>query len=68
MDVDLMRALWKFSSWIDRECAEGGRPGAVREWNGAGLCVEAQADGVPCTTARRSCEICSRAIEDKRRP
>jgi hypothetical protein len=27
-------------------------------------CAEAQADGVPCPTLGRSCEICERAIRD----
>ncbi len=31
---------------------------------GAGLCPEAQADGVPCTELGRDCEICERAVKD----
>lgn len=40
-------------------------PDALRaglpEWGGTGLCVEAQADGVPCTVVGRSCDTCGRA-------
>ncbi len=28
----------------------------------AGLCAEAQADGVPCFEAGRLCEVCERAL------
>jgi hypothetical protein len=35
------------------------------EWSGTGLCELAQADGVPCTQAGRSCDICSRATQEK---
>ena len=28
---------------------------------GAGLCGEAQADGVPCLDVKRLCEVCGRA-------
>ena len=39
-------------------------PDAVRaglpEWDGTGLCAEAQADGVPCTVLGRSCDTCGR--------
>jgi hypothetical protein len=29
-----------------------------------GCCAEAQADGVPCPTLGRSCEICERALRN----
>ena len=29
---------------------------------GAGLCAEAQADGVPCTALGRACETCAMAV------
>jgi hypothetical protein len=29
-------------------------------WGGAGLCPEAQGDGVPCTALGRECETCAR--------
>ena len=32
-----------------------------KEWRQSGLCSEAQADGIPCTTLGRNCEICERA-------
>ena len=35
------------------------------EWCGTGLCELAQADGVPCTQAGRSCDICSHATQEK---
>lgn len=34
--------------------------GSLPEWGGTGLCAEAQADGVPCTVAGRSCDACGR--------
>jgi hypothetical protein len=32
----------------------------------AHCCAEAQADGVPCPTLGRSCEICERAVREDR--
>jgi hypothetical protein len=31
------------------------------EWEGTGLCEQAQADGVPCYEVGRSCDACGRA-------
>jgi hypothetical protein len=31
---------------------------------GAGLCSDAQADGVPCTELGKDCEICDRAFRN----
>jgi hypothetical protein len=36
-------------------------PAPVVETWGVGACPEAQADGVPCTTPHRSCEVCEKA-------
>ena len=41
-----------------------GDPGgdqADTEWEGTGLCAEAQADGVPCLELGRLCDECGRA-------
>jgi hypothetical protein len=37
----------------------------IRVWptSGVALCAEAQADGVPCAVAGRSCETCEHALE-----
>lgn len=37
---------------------------SVWAWRGVGLCVEAQADGVPCTEVGRDCETCAQAVRD----
>lgn len=53
---------------------DGRRPGArdhgeraVRAGPGA-LCVEAQADGVPCSKVGRDCEVCPKAADNLRIP
>lgn len=33
-------------------------------WRLARYCAEAQADGVPCPTLGRNCEICERAMRE----
>ena len=33
-------------------------------WKLARFCAEAQADGVPCPTLGRNCEICERAMRE----
>jgi hypothetical protein len=47
------------------------QPESVRasgpDWGGTGLCAEAQADGVPCTIAGRSCDTCSRFTASRQR-
>ena len=35
------------------------------EWDGTGLCPEAQADGVPCQEAGRSCDVCGRRTPER---
>jgi hypothetical protein len=37
----------------------------IRVWpvSGVALCAEAQADGVPCAVAGRSCETCEHAVD-----
>ena len=38
------------------------RPAAIRLWLGAGLCPEAQGDGLPCQGVQGECERCGRAL------
>jgi len=42
------------------------KPLVVQDWTGAGLCPEAQGDGVPCQGTEGECETCGRALP--RRP
>ena len=59
MDNDLIGIMRKETERPSRDL-EGATP-APSDCGGTGLCPEAQADGVPCYAAGRSCEICGRA-------
>lgn len=65
MDLDLIRSYREATEpGPDRTPAGSGGSNALDEWRGTGLCAQAQADGVPCNEAGRSCDICSRADAD----
>ena len=64
MDDDLTGS---FRAAIAAAPPDAGYPEGVRletEWTGTGMCAQAQADGVPCFKAGRSCDICGKAATE----
>ena len=64
MEDDRTRAFRKSTSSDEPDPADAARAAAQPEWHGTGLCTIAQADGVPCVEAGRSCDICARASKE----
>jgi hypothetical protein len=64
MEDDRTRAFRKSTSSNEPDPADAARAAAQPEWHGTGLCTIAQADGVPCVEAGRSCDICARASKE----
>ena len=56
MDLDLIR-IYREATAPDPDRT----PTGSGEWRSTGLCAQAQADGVPCNEAGRSCDVCSHA-------
>jgi hypothetical protein len=63
MDDDLRRGFKRTIRRRSPDIAsgEGQQREKRQEWEGTGLCAEAQADGVPCYELGRSCDECGRA-------
>lgn len=59
MENDLTKALRRGSLARARDLTS--RSVSEWEWEATGLCPEAQADGVPCHEAGRSCDVCIQA-------
>ena len=64
MDDELTRAFRSSVTPESPDPSEAAKGAALPEWRGTGLCLAAQADGVPCTETGRSCEICGRASRE----
>jgi len=65
MENDLAKALGR--SILNHARDLNGKS-IVAEWEGTGLCPEAQADGVPCQQAGRSCDVCGQRVPERSHP
>jgi hypothetical protein len=62
MDNDLVKTFQRLSRQHPSDLERRRRAIPVeQDWRSSGLCPEAQADGVPCYEAGRSCDVCGRA-------
>jgi hypothetical protein len=61
MDNDVLRSMRQAAARPSQDLSSGATGTFDPEWDGTGLCAEAQADGVPCHEVGRSCDVCGRA-------
>jgi hypothetical protein len=61
MDDDVLRMIRRAAARPARDLTGGTTQTTDPEWEGTGLCPEAQADGVPCHQLGRACDVCGRA-------